>query len=212
MAVDLSGKVRTLLDLPMRIALQDIASDGRVLVALNSKRLAMAFSALGDKQDVELSWHDWNVAKDISPDGESVLFEDASEAAGPGYAVAQRKLDGSLPTRLGDGSAGGTFPRRQMGNLILHWATAAHNAAAHRPRSTATRQDSADSNHIQKRMGPLPLRRPEGSSSMAMRRGTQSGASCAGPCWRKALKPSPPEASQVRPFLARQPIRGGRRT
>ncbi len=110
MAVDLSGKVRTLLDLPMRIALQDIASDGRVLVALNSKRLAMAFSALGDKQDVELSWHDWNVAKDISPDGESVLFEDASEAAGPGYAVAQRKLDGSLPTRLGDGSAGGLSP------------------------------------------------------------------------------------------------------
>jgi hypothetical protein len=106
----LSGKVRTVLDLPMGITLQDIASDGRVLVALNSKRLAMAFSTLGSKEEVELSWHDWNVAKDISRDGKFVLFEDASEAAGTGYAVALRRLDGSLPVRLGDGSAGGLSP------------------------------------------------------------------------------------------------------
>jgi eukaryotic-like serine/threonine-protein kinase len=110
MAVSLSGKVRSVLDLPMGITLQDIAPDGSVLVALSSKRLAMAFSTLGSKEDVELSWHDWNVAKDISPDGKFVLFEDASEAAGPGYAVALRKLDGTLPVRLGDGSAGGLSP------------------------------------------------------------------------------------------------------
>jgi serine/threonine protein kinase len=110
MAVSLSGKVRTVLDLPMGITVQDIAPDGSVLVALNSKRLAMAFSTLGSNEDVELSWHDWNVAKDISRDGKSVLFEDASEAAGPGYAVAVRKVDGTLPVRLGDGSAGGLSP------------------------------------------------------------------------------------------------------
>ncbi len=73
MAVTLSGKVRTLLNLPMGITLEDIASDGRVLVTLNSKRLAMGFSTLGSKEDVELSWHDWNVAKDISRDGQFVL-------------------------------------------------------------------------------------------------------------------------------------------
>ncbi len=110
MAVTLSGKVRTVLDLPTGITLQDIAPDGRVLVALTSKRMAMAFSTLGSKQDVELSWHDWNVAKDISRDGQSVLFEDSSEATGKGYAVALGKLDGSLPVRLGDGSAGGLSP------------------------------------------------------------------------------------------------------
>jgi hypothetical protein len=38
------------------------------------------------------------------------LFEDASEAAGGGYSVALRKLDGTLPVRLGDGSAGGLSP------------------------------------------------------------------------------------------------------
>src|ERR1035437_6123520 len=109
-AVTLSGKIRTVLDLPTGITLQDMAPDGSVLVALNSKRLAMAFSTLGSKQDVELSWHDWNVAKDISRDGQFVLFEDASEAAGPGYAAALRNLDGSLLVRRGDGSAGGLSP------------------------------------------------------------------------------------------------------
>jgi serine/threonine protein kinase len=109
-AVTLSRQVRTVLNLPMGITLEDIAPDGSVLVSLNSKRLAMAFSTLGSKEDVELSWHDWNVAKDISRDGQFVLFEDASEAAGPGYAVALRKLDGTLPVRLGDGSAGGLSP------------------------------------------------------------------------------------------------------
>jgi len=109
-AVTLSGKVRNVLDLPTGITLQDIAPDGSALVALNTKRLAMAFSTLGSKADAELSWHDWNVAKDISPDGQFVLFEDASEAAGPGYAVALRKVDGTLPVRLGEGSAGGLSP------------------------------------------------------------------------------------------------------
>ena len=110
MAVTLSGRLRTLLDLPVGLTLEDIASDGRVLVSTTSKRLAMAFGSLGGKQDVELSWHDWNVAKDISHDGQFVLFEDSSEAAGSGYAVAMRRLDGTLPVRLGDGSAGGLSP------------------------------------------------------------------------------------------------------
>jgi hypothetical protein len=39
-----------------------------------------------------------------------VLFEDASAAAGPSHAVAIRKLDGTPPVRLGQGSAGGLSP------------------------------------------------------------------------------------------------------
>lgn len=110
MAVDLAGKIRTLLDLPVGMTLEDIASDGRVLVALNSSRLAMAFTTFGSKGDVDLSWHDWNSARDISQDGQFVLFEDASEAAGPGYAVVIRRVDGTLPVQLGEGSSGGLSP------------------------------------------------------------------------------------------------------
>ncbi len=111
MAVTLSGKVRTLVNLPGAPFLQDVASDGRVLVALNSKRLALASGSVGSDNNIDLSWHDWNVAKDLSPDGQYVLFGDASDAAGPGYAVAMRRADGSaLPMRLGEGSGGGFSP------------------------------------------------------------------------------------------------------
>jgi eukaryotic-like serine/threonine-protein kinase len=111
LAVDLSGKIRTVLNSPVGILLQDIAPDGRVLVTtLNSRRLSLALSVQGVEQDKELSWHDWNVAKDISRDGQFVLFEDASQAAGPGYAVVLRRVDGSLPIKLGEGSAGGLSP------------------------------------------------------------------------------------------------------
>ncbi|HYM78149.1 MAG TPA: protein kinase [Candidatus Dormibacteraeota bacterium] len=110
MAVDLSGTVRNLLDLPIAMTLEDIYSDGRVLVSLNSKRLALSYTTLAEKEDVDLSWHDWNSARDVSRDGQFVLFEDASEAAGKNYAVAIRKVDGTLPVRLGDGSSGGMSP------------------------------------------------------------------------------------------------------
>jgi Tol biopolymer transport system component len=106
MAVNLSGRVRPLLDVPMGIILQDISVDGRVLVALTSSRLAMGFTRIGEKEDLDLSWHDWNSARDISADGKSVLFEDASDAAGPNYAVVIRRVDGGLPIRLGEGSSG----------------------------------------------------------------------------------------------------------
>jgi eukaryotic-like serine/threonine-protein kinase len=110
MAVDLSGKLRTLLAPPVAMTLEDIDSDGRVLASMNSERLNMGYAAVGSKGDVDLSWHDESITHDISPDGQSVLFEDTSEVAGPGYAVVTRKVDGSLPTRLGEGSPGGFSP------------------------------------------------------------------------------------------------------
>ncbi|HTS37149.1 MAG TPA: protein kinase [Candidatus Solibacter sp.] len=112
MAVDLSGKLRTILDLPTGLDLEDIAADGRVLASLTSKRLAMAAAVVGnkDRADVDLSWHDWNSPRDISSDGQTVLFEDSSEAAGPNYQVVIRKLDGTLPAQLGEGSSGGMSP------------------------------------------------------------------------------------------------------
>ena len=110
MAVNLSGKLRTVLDLPSSINLEDIANDGRVLVSLNSRRLDMAYTSLDQQQDMDLSYHDDNSVRAISNDGQFVIFEDSSEAAGVGYAVMMRKLDGSLPVRLGEGSAGGVSP------------------------------------------------------------------------------------------------------
>ena len=109
LAVNMSGRIRKILDLPTGLTLEDVAPDGRVLVSQDDERIAMATTAR-DGKTVDLSWHDWNIAKDISGDGQSVLFEDSSEAAGAHYSVAIGKIDGTPPVRLGEGSAGGLSP------------------------------------------------------------------------------------------------------
>jgi eukaryotic-like serine/threonine-protein kinase len=108
-AVDMSLHVRRILDLPEGMTLEDVAPDSRVLVSLDHERLAMAIAAR-DGKSTDLSWHDWDIAKDISNDGQSVLFEDASEAAGSHYSVAIRNIDGSPPVQLSQGSAGRLSP------------------------------------------------------------------------------------------------------
>ncbi len=109
LAVGIGKKIRTILKVPGGLTLQDIAPDGRVLISTEAENLAMVTVARGGKP-VDLSWHNWSIPKDISPDGQSILFEDASEVAGPEYAVAIRKIDGTPPVQLGEGSAGGLSP------------------------------------------------------------------------------------------------------
>jgi serine/threonine protein kinase/WD40 repeat protein len=117
-AVNMSGKIRPVLDLPMGMTLEDVAPDGRVLVSLESERVALATMARDGKPE-DISWRDWNIAKDISQDGQSVLFEDGSETAGAHYSVAIRKLDGTPPVQLGEGSAGGLSPDGKWAISIL---------------------------------------------------------------------------------------------
>ena len=103
-AVDLSKRLRKVLTVPGGLTMQDIAPDGRILATVDTERLALEWSGK-DKNVRDLSWYDWSIAKDISSDGQSVLFEEGSEPAGPTDAVAIRKVDGSPPIRLGDGTA-----------------------------------------------------------------------------------------------------------
>jgi eukaryotic-like serine/threonine-protein kinase len=118
LAADTNGSIRTVLQIPVGMTLQDMAPDGRVLVSVDSERIAMA-TATREGKAVDISWHDWNIAKDISPDGQSVLFEDASEAAPSDYLVAIRKIDGSPPIQLGEGSAGGLSPDGKWAIAII---------------------------------------------------------------------------------------------
>ena len=118
LAVNMSGRMRRILDLPEGMTLEDVAPDGRALVSLDAERLAMATAARNGKP-VDISWHDWNIAKDISRDGQSVLFEDSSEAAGSHYSLAIRKIDGTPPVQLGQGSAGGLSPDGKWAISIL---------------------------------------------------------------------------------------------
>lgn len=105
-AVSMTGKERKVLVVPGGFTLEDIAADGRVLADFGSERLAMEWMGKdrGTEKSRDLSWYDWTLAKDISPDKQWVLFEESSEAAGSDDAVAIRKVDGTPPIHLGDGS------------------------------------------------------------------------------------------------------------
>jgi hypothetical protein len=109
-AVDLAAHMRTILTSPGGMTLQDIAPDGRVLVSFDAERLALATMVRGDSKPVDLSWHDWDVAKDISSDGQSILFEDDSEIAGHMFSSAIRKIDGTPPVHLSGGSSSKLSP------------------------------------------------------------------------------------------------------
>jgi len=104
-AVALSGRLRTVLRVPGFLLLHDISQQGRVLLTFDNARLSMNGLGAGETKEHDLSWFGWTHAGDISPDGKLVLFEEDSEPAGPNYAVALRKMDGSPPARLGDGYA-----------------------------------------------------------------------------------------------------------
>ena len=117
-AVNLSSRIRKILEAPSGMTLQDVAPDGRVLMSMEAERVAMA-TASRDSKPVDISWHDWSLAKDISRDGQAILFEDSSEAAGSNYSLCIRKIDGTPPVQLGEGSAGGLSPDGRWAISIL---------------------------------------------------------------------------------------------
>jgi Tol biopolymer transport system component len=109
-AVSLSGKERQVMAIPGGMTLEDIASDGRVLITSMTERLAMETADGKGQGAQDVSWYDWTIAKDISRDGQTVLFEESSEPTGANYWVCIRNIKGSAPVHLGDGSVGGLSP------------------------------------------------------------------------------------------------------
>jgi eukaryotic-like serine/threonine-protein kinase len=60
--------------------------------------------APGEQKEKDLSWLDWSRPGSLSPDGKTILFQEAGEGGGPKYAVYLRNTDGSPAIRLGEGS------------------------------------------------------------------------------------------------------------
>ena len=109
-AVDLTGHLRLAFRALGGVTIQDIAPDGRVLVTRDEQRAGMAGLARGATREQDLSWKDWSLPEDISPDGKAILFDEQGEQTGPNYVVAMRDLSGSSPVALGEGMAGDFSP------------------------------------------------------------------------------------------------------
>jgi eukaryotic-like serine/threonine-protein kinase len=118
-AVDLLGHQRLVFRAPGGVTLQDIASDGRVLVTRDEQRVGMMALAPGATTEREISWRDWSYPTDISSDGNTVLFDEQGLESGPTYTVAVRDMRGSPPIPLGPGVAGSLSPDGKWATTIV---------------------------------------------------------------------------------------------
>jgi Tol biopolymer transport system component len=103
-AVTLSGKLRTITNVPGGVWLEDLRN-GKVLTVTNHQRLGIRGMAPGGKEEHELGWFGWSELRDISRDGRKILFEEEGDGGGPNYTVFLRDTDGSPPARIGEGLA-----------------------------------------------------------------------------------------------------------
>ncbi|HTR01784.1 MAG TPA: protein kinase [Thermoanaerobaculia bacterium] len=102
-AVTPSGKVRLVGRVPGISTIRDISKDGRVLMTNESARLGILARVPGDEKEHELSWLDYSLVTDITPDGQKILLTESGEGGGPGYSAYLRKTDGSPAVRIGAG-------------------------------------------------------------------------------------------------------------
>lgn len=103
-AVDLNGRTRLVHAGTGRLRIQDISSEGRVLLTSESTRVGVMARAAGEEQERELSWLDWSIARDVSDDGRMLLMNESGEGGGQHYSIYVRSLDGAPAVRLSDGS------------------------------------------------------------------------------------------------------------
>jgi eukaryotic-like serine/threonine-protein kinase len=103
-AIDLSGKERLVLRIPGTLTLHDITRDGRVLLTVDNAQFGILGLGPGEKAERNLSWFDWSLVADVSPDGKSLLFFESGEGVGSNYSVFLRGMEGSPAVRLGSGA------------------------------------------------------------------------------------------------------------
>jgi eukaryotic-like serine/threonine-protein kinase len=103
-AMNLSGKERLVLRVPGVLTIQDITRNGRALLTIESDNFGILGFRDGDKNERDLSWFDWSLIGDVSPDGKSLIFFESGEGVGSNYSVFMRGMDGSPAARLGSGA------------------------------------------------------------------------------------------------------------
>jgi eukaryotic-like serine/threonine-protein kinase len=117
-AVTRSGKQRLVLQAPAALYLEDIASDGRVLLRHEERRYEVAVGQIGGESRL-LSWLEIMVAESVSRDGKYAVIGDDSGSGGTDYKVYLAKLDGSPAVQVGGGVASGISPDNKWVTSIL---------------------------------------------------------------------------------------------
>ena len=109
-ALDLAGHERLIYRSPGGLTIHDISRTGLVLLTADKSRVSIFALPPGETRERSLSWFDWSLLTDMSPDGKTIIFSETGEAVGANYSVYLRKTDGSPAVRLGDGGFGFLSP------------------------------------------------------------------------------------------------------
>ncbi|HNJ39885.1 MAG TPA: winged helix-turn-helix domain-containing protein [Acidobacteriota bacterium] len=104
-AVNLNGQERQLVRVPGSLTIYDISAQGQVLLAREDWRTGIMCFPPGATQERDLSWLDGSWLRDLSTDGQQILFDEEGEGGGKTASVYLRHTDGSPAVRLGDGFA-----------------------------------------------------------------------------------------------------------
>ena len=106
-ALSVSGAERVVLPVPGRLTLHDIATDGRVLLAIENGRREQVAGHLGETLERNLSWFDWSRLTAVSRDGSFVAFEEQASGVQGVNTVFIRPTDGAPAVRIIEGRARG---------------------------------------------------------------------------------------------------------
>jgi Tol biopolymer transport system component len=104
-AVALDGKERQVARLLGQIDLEDVARDGRVLLAHPDFRIEMTARPPGASSESDLTWLGMSVVAALSDDGRRVLFTEEPEGSGEGGLTYVREASVAPAVRLGEGVA-----------------------------------------------------------------------------------------------------------
>jgi dipeptidyl aminopeptidase/acylaminoacyl peptidase len=97
-------RLRTIQRLTGYTHVDDVSSAGDMLFTQVTPQMKMEWHEPGEDPR-DLTWLDWTLARDVSPDGKWILFDETG-LANRGVAVTyMRATDGSPPIRLGEGLA-----------------------------------------------------------------------------------------------------------
>ena len=103
-AVDLAGRTRVVARVPWILQIEDIFKDGRVLLKHGYWPTTTIFRGPGAATEKDVSWQEFSVAQDLSPDGKTLLLSEGGISGGSEGEILLKSTDESTPAvRLGSG-------------------------------------------------------------------------------------------------------------